>query len=111
MRYYECLFIVNPNVEQDRLTQLLDTVTKEINNLSGNILNVEDWGKRRLAYQIKKHKYGNYILVQFETENTKIVKELGDWMKLNQNILSHIIVVLDEKPGQPAPAPVAENAA
>lgn len=111
MRYYECLFIVNPNVEQDRLTQLLDNVTKEIKNLTGNILNVEDWGKRRLAYQIKKHKYGNYVLVQFETENTKIVQELGGWMKLNQNVLSHIIVLLDAKPGQPTTAPVSPNAA
>lgn len=105
MRYYENLFVVNPNVEQDRLTTLIETVTKEISNLGGRVFNVEDWGKRRLAYQIKKHKYGTYVLVQFETNAPKIIKELDDWMKLNQNILAHITVLIKEKPAAAEPSP------
>ncbi|HRD19371.1 MAG TPA: 30S ribosomal protein S6, partial [Candidatus Marinimicrobia bacterium] len=60
MRYYENLFIVNPNIEQEKFTQLIQTVKAEIERLDGNILNLEDWGKRRLAYPIQKHRYGSY---------------------------------------------------
>lgn len=110
MRYYENLFIVNPNIEQERLTQVIESVKNEISALDGKTLNVEDWGKRRLAYPIKKHKYGTYVLVQFESSNGGIVKALNEWLKLNQSILSHITVLLDTKPGETKVVPPpAEN--
>ncbi|HPC35810.1 MAG TPA: 30S ribosomal protein S6 [Candidatus Marinimicrobia bacterium] len=113
MRYYENLFIVNPNIEQEKFTQLIQTVKAEIERLSGNILNLEDWGKRRLAYPIQKHRYGSYVLVQFETENVELVKELESWFRLNQGILAFMTVGLDEKPSpkttQPTDQPVSET--
>ena len=116
MRYYENLFIVNPNIEQEKFTQLIQTVKAEVERLSGNILNLEDWGKRRLAYPIQKHRYGSYVLVQFETENNNLVKELESWLRLNQGILAFMTVGLDEKPSprnsqaadQPVIEPIAE---
>ncbi|MFH1213055.1 MAG: 30S ribosomal protein S6 [Candidatus Neomarinimicrobiota bacterium] len=98
MRYYETLFIVNPNIEQEKFMQLIQAVKGEITRLNGAILNFEDWGKRRLAYPIKKHRYGSYILIQLESENISLVKELEGWMRLNQGILAYMTVVLDEKP-------------
>lgn len=98
MRYYENLFIVNPNLEHDKLNQLVDAVKGEITLLNGNVLNIEDWGKKRLAYAIEKHKYGNYVLVQYETADSKLNKELEAWMRLTAGILSSITVQLEEKP-------------
>lgn len=112
MRYYENLFIVNPNIEQEKYTMLVQSVKAEIGRLNGNILNLEDWGKRRLAYPIKKHRYGSYVLVQFETENIKLLKELEAWMHLSQGILAFISVALDEKPSvKPVQSETAETAA
>jgi small subunit ribosomal protein S6 len=98
VRYYENLFIVHPNYEQEKLTHTIEAVKKEIANLAGNVLIVEDWGKRRLAYPIEKQKYGSYVLAQYESENQKINRELEAWMKLRPEILSCITVALDEKP-------------
>ena len=98
MRYYENLFIVHPNYEQEKLTHTIEAVKKEIGNLSGNILVVEDWGKRRLAYPIDKQKYGSYVLMQYESENQKINRDLEGWMKLRPEILSCLTVALTEKP-------------
>jgi small subunit ribosomal protein S6 len=113
LRYYENLFIVNPNIEQEKFTQLIQTVKAEIERLDGNILNLEDWGKRRLAYPIQKHRYGSYVLAQFETENVELVKELESWLRLNQGILAFMTVALDEKPrpktSQPTDQPVDET--
>jgi len=69
LKYYENLFIVNPNYEHDRL-----------------------------AYPIEKYNFGNYVLVQFETENPKLVRELEDWMKLAPEIMSNITVSLKKRP-------------
>jgi small subunit ribosomal protein S6 len=104
LRYYENLFIVNPNIEQEKFTMLIQAVKAEIGRLNGSILNLEDWGKRRLAYPIKKNRYGSFVLVQFQSENVGLVKELESWLRLNQSILAFMTVVLDEKPNVPVVA-------
>ena len=111
MRYYENLFVVNPNIEQEKYTLLIQAVKAEIGRLKGSILNLEDWGKRRLAYPIKKHRYGSYVLIQFESENIGLVRELEAWLRLNQGILAFITVVLDEKPSVQPSQSVAPQAA
>jgi small subunit ribosomal protein S6 len=98
VRYYENLFIVHPNYEQEKLNSIIESLKKEINDLQGNVLTVEDWGKRRLAYPIEKQKYGTYILIQYESENSKINREIEAWMKLSQEILANITIALDKKP-------------
>lgn len=98
MRYYENLFIVHPNYEQEKLTHTIEAVKKEISNLKGNVLVVEEWGKRRLAYPIEKQKYGSYVLIQYETANNKINLELEAWMKLRNEILAYQTIALSSKP-------------
>jgi len=100
VRYYENLFIVHPNYEQEKLTHTIEAAKKEITNLGGNVLVVEEWGKRRLAYAIDKQKYGSYVLIQYESEAQKINLELEAWMKLRAEILSYMTVALDSKPEQ-----------
>jgi small subunit ribosomal protein S6 len=108
VRYYENLFIVHPNYEQEKLNSIIESLKKEINEQQGNILTVEDWGKRRLAYPIEKQKYGTYVLVQYESENSKINREIESWMKLNQDILANITIALDKKP-EPRSKTQADN--
>ena len=98
MRYYENLFIINSNYEAERVTQILNDVKEEIQKMGGNVLVMKDWGKRKLAYPIEKQRYGQYYLVQYETENTDLPKILERWMRLKTGILSCITVRLKEKP-------------
>lgn len=97
MRYYETLFIVHPNYEQERLQSVIDAVTDEIKKLGGEILNVTDWGKRRLAYPINKMRVGTYMLIHFSSE-PNIIKDLTAWLRLQPALLSHIIVKLKTAP-------------
>lgn len=69
MRYYETLYIVNPNYEQERLTDVIETVAEEVKKSSVKIIEQIVWGKKRLAYRIQNHKYGTFILLKLETEN------------------------------------------
>jgi len=98
VRYYETLFIISSDYKQDKISYLVDSVEKQVEKLDANILNTDDWGKRKLAYRINGEKYGNYVLFQVETENNEYVTEIENWMKYTEGILSYLTVKLDEKP-------------
>jgi small subunit ribosomal protein S6 len=97
LRYYETLFIVHPNYEQERLNSVIKMVEGHIAEIGGHVLAVDDWGKRRLAYPIEKQKSGNYVLIYFEAEPSAVV-ELQTWFELQAQILAQLVVRLDEKP-------------
>ena len=61
MRYYESLYIVNPNFEQGKLDDVMKTVTETISEFGFKTINHFVWGKKRLAYNIQEHKYGSYV--------------------------------------------------
>jgi len=98
MRYYETLYIVNPNYEQERFDSVLKTVGEYIEKEKVSIINHYTWGKKRLAYPIQKHKYGTFILLQFESEKVDFLSEYEQFLRLNKAVLRHQTVRLDEKP-------------
>lgn len=97
MRYYENLFIVNPSYEGESLNGLKNQFVQFIEDNGGRIYNVEDWGKKRLAYKIDKQKYGSYILIQFAADGS-VIRELEETQRLNDSILGTITVRLNEEP-------------
>ena len=96
MKYYETLFIISSDYKQDKISYLVDSVEKQVEKLDANVLNTNDWGKRKLAYRINGEKYGNYVLIQVETESGDYVREMETWMKFTEGILSFLTVRLDE---------------
>jgi len=97
VRYYENLFIVNPSYEGESLDGLKNQFVQFIEDNGGRIYNVEDWGKKRLAYKIDKQKYGSYILIQFAADGS-VIRELEEGQRLNDSILGTITVRLNEEP-------------
>ncbi|MFQ6611622.1 MAG: 30S ribosomal protein S6 [Fidelibacterota bacterium] len=98
MRYYESLYIVNPNFEQERLNDLMNEVAGKVTGYGFKIINHRVWGKKRLAYTIQKHKYGIFILLQFETENLARMADFERFMVLNKAILRNQTVRLESQP-------------
>ena len=75
MRYYESLYIVNPNFEQSRIDEVMKLVSDKCGDYKFKIINHDTWGKKRLAYSIQKHKYGSFILLHFETSEINSLKD------------------------------------
>ncbi|MBC8216763.1 MAG: 30S ribosomal protein S6 [Candidatus Marinimicrobia bacterium] len=98
MRYYETLYIVNPNYEQERFDGVLKTVGGFMENEKVNVINHHAWGKKRLAYPIQKHKYGTYVLFQFESERVDFLPEFEQYLRLNKAVIRHQTVRLEERP-------------
>ena len=94
-RIYEVLFIADPNLgdpEQDALAAL---VQGYIEKEGGKVQRVEKWGKKRLAYTIKKQREGNYVLMVIEG-GPVLVKELERRLRVTDGILRFITVRVDE---------------
>ena len=98
MRYYESLYIVNPNYEQERLDDVMKSVADKLSEYGFSIINHRIWGKKRLAYSIEKHKYGSFILLHFETESTENLERFERFMVLQKTVLRNQTVSLAIKP-------------
>jgi len=92
---YELVFIVQPEMEEEPLTKLVEKITETISDLEGRVHQVEPWGKRRLAYSIKKHREGFYFLMQIELPSSAI-RSLERSLKLMEDVIRHLIVRTDE---------------
>lgn len=94
MRNYESLYIVHPEVAGDELTALVDKFQKVLGDIGAEIVKLDNWGVRKLAYPIKKVERGSYIQVLFSAE-PKVVAEYERRLRLDEQILRFLTVRLD----------------
>lgn len=95
IRQYETTFIVNPHLSQEETEAYIQKYVQWIEKNGGKIKRVERWGKRRLAYEIKKQQYGFYAYIRFEGEGT-LCQELERAFKLDEHTLRSLTVVLSK---------------
>ncbi len=96
MRYYEAIFIVQPNLEQNELYKLIGETKNMLEKRDCELLYEEVMGKRRLAYPIQKQRFGTYVLLQFRGDGAGNAR-LNQDLELKDNILAHMIVRIDEE--------------
>jgi len=95
MNHYETIYIVNPNLDDDSLKEAMNKFSDLINKLKGYIVKVNEWGKRKLAYEVKRFDKGYYVVLDF-CALPKMVTELERNLKLDDRILKYITVKIDE---------------
>ena len=95
MNKYETVFIINPNVEEEGIKALIQKFSDLINN-DGKVEEVNEMGKRKLAYEIKKHKEGNYVAIDFEA-NPTLITELERIYRITDDVIKFITVRKDEE--------------
>jgi len=95
MNHYETIYIVNPTLDDDSLKEAIDKFSDLIKKLKGSIVKVNEWGKRKLAYELKRFDKGYYVVLDF-CALPKMVTELERNLKLDDRILKYITVKIDE---------------
>jgi small subunit ribosomal protein S6 len=88
------MFIAKP-LEDAEVDPIAEFVSNLIKKNGGNVEKVDRWGKRHLAYPVKKQADGNYVLINFEADPA-VIKEIDRVMKIQDDILKHLIVKIDE---------------
>ncbi|HAA89061.1 MAG: 30S ribosomal protein S6 [Thermoanaerobacterales bacterium 50_218] len=91
MRSYEVLFIIKPDLDEDAVNAVVEKFTNLIQETEGTVEEVSRWGKKRLAYEIKKFREGIYVLILFQG-TPATVRELDRVLRISDEVLRHLIV-------------------
>jgi small subunit ribosomal protein S6 len=91
MHDYELVAIISPEVDEDGVSKIVDRVTQSINSRGGAVEETKNWGKRRLAYPVKKFMEADYILARFKLM-PKSVRELESEIGTFGDILRYLVV-------------------
>lgn len=91
MRNYELVTIVNPEADDEGMHSVVDRVNRFITEKDGIVEGTEHWGKKKLAYPIKRFLEGNYSLTRFKLE-PRMVKELEINLRAEEEILRHLVM-------------------
>lgn len=95
MRSYENILILDPTIEEDAIEKELKEIENLIKKGGGEIISIDKWGKKKLAYPIKKNDTGYYFLLNLKL-TPKAVGDIELKYKLNQNILRYSIIGKEE---------------
>ncbi|NBO72165.1 30S ribosomal protein S6 [bacterium] len=95
-RLYESTFIINAALEDPDIEAVIRRVTEYIENHGGTFVEMNKWGRRRLAYPIKKKYNGFYVYMAFETAS-EVLPLIERFFTLEENVLRHLTLELSEK--------------
>ena len=90
MNKYESVVIINPSVEEEKVKELSQKFTDIINS-DGKVEKVEELGKKKLAYEVKKNKEGYYIVINFEA-NPNLIAELERHYRIIDEVIKFITI-------------------
>ena len=88
---YESVIIINPSLDEQGIKDVITKFTDLINNNNGKVENVDEMGKRKLAYEIKKQSEGYYVVYTFEA-NPEFIKELERIYRITDSIMKFITI-------------------
>ena len=95
MRKYESIFILRPSLEEEKRIEVIEKF-KAIISADGEIEKVEEWGNRKLAYEIEKIRDGYYVLVTFKA-NPTLPLELERNFRISDDVIRYIVINLEDK--------------
>lgn len=96
MRKYEIMFIVKPTLQEDAIKNAAANFQKTLEANGAKITNVDAWGQRTLAYEIKKgsdtYKSGYYYVINLESNDDKAVKEFDRLALISSDVIRHLVI-------------------
>ena len=95
MRDYELVAIINPEVDEEGMSKIMEKVAQDINSRNGVVEEIKNWGKRRLAYPVRKFMEADYVLARFKLM-PKSVKELEGEISASGDILRYLVVKVED---------------
>ncbi len=95
MNKYELALVVNAKIEDDERAAVVEKAKEYITRFGGTITNVDEWGKKKLAYEIQKMREGFYYFIQFEAE-ADAPAQIEENVRIMDNVLRFLCVRADE---------------
>lgn len=106
MRTYDVLLIVDPRLTDEEVAQLGGRLQEALVGLGGEVVSSDDWGRRRLVFELRKQREGHYLLLQVRA-NPTVLREYERQLKLNESILRFLTMRVVEGRRKLAPSGAA----
>jgi small subunit ribosomal protein S6 len=97
-RKYELVYVVSPDATDEQLAELQTQIEGIVQRMSGQLEKTENWGRRKLAYEIGRHKEATYILDVINGSG-ELMKEIDRRLKVFDLVIRHLVVRVDEEQG------------
>lgn len=97
MKKYEIMFIVKPDLEETAIHATYESMKKVLEDKGATVLETKEMGQRELAYEVKKYKTGYYFYVLIEASNADATVEFDRVALINENVIRHLIVKVNER--------------
>lgn len=95
-RQYELIYIVSPDATEQEVTDLHTQVEASVTRFAGELVKTENWGRRKMAYEIGPHKEGVYVL-ELINGSGELMKEIERRLRVSDRILRYLVVRVDEE--------------
>jgi small subunit ribosomal protein S6 len=95
-RQYELVYVVSPQASEQDVTDLHGQIEQTVARFNATLSKTENWGRRKLAYEIAGHKEGTYVLEVIDGAGD-VIKEIDRRLKVNEQVLRHLVVRVDEE--------------
>lgn len=95
VRPYEVIVILDPALSEEEVETLVNDISETITRANGKVSEVQKWGRKRLAYEVKKRREGNYVLFRVEAD-PQVVSNLERNFKISEKVLKYLTVRLKE---------------
>ena len=95
-RKYELVYVVSPDATDDQVAELHTQVESIIQRMNGQLEKTDNWGRRKLAYEIGRHKEGTYVLEVINGDG-ELMKEIDRRLKVTDLVIRHLVVRVDEE--------------
>lgn len=95
MRNYELVMVISPDLSEDEVSSSVERVQRFVSERGGEVLKVDRWGRRRLAYPIRRFTEGHYVIAQLRLD-ASAVRELDRNLEVAESVLRHLVIRTDE---------------
>ena len=95
MRQYETMYVLRPDLEGEQTQELINRFKEVVASQGGEALEVTEWGKRRLAYEINEYREGYYVIMKFKDESN-VTAELERLMRINDSVIRYLTTRVEE---------------
>jgi small subunit ribosomal protein S6 len=95
LRRYETIFITDPELPDDDVTGLVASLSATVSDREGEVLQSEDWGRKKLAYDVQKRREGRYLRLEYSAPDGTIPAELERRMRMSEPVIKFLTVRID----------------
>jgi len=96
LRNYQSVLILKPDLEEAQVDQSVEKITSILQKFGGSIIKLDKWGKKRLAYRVKKNKFGYYLNIYHTCEPGKVPDLEGEYQLYDQ-VIKYLVIRLEER--------------